>query len=215
MVVFFKYLFDERYLRGALRDNWLKLYDKQVGGKELLPFFLLFLKAFFLVSSNTVLVIHLPLPQLPQTKLLSFGASLLVSGCCCPATRQTPLDLASMAHMQSTFAKTLVTVLSQFVDDISVHLLALPSSQKWHTHHPLTLRSNLTLSPHSLWTTSSCACLPCLQARSGPPITQHSNLTQSPHSLWRVSLCACLPSSQKWHTHHSAQARGHTNLLAL
>uniref|UniRef100_A0A7S3QMQ0 Cilia- and flagella-associated protein 99 n=1 Tax=Dunaliella tertiolecta TaxID=3047 RepID=A0A7S3QMQ0_DUNTE len=29
MVVFFKYLFDERYLRGALRDNWLKLYDKQ------------------------------------------------------------------------------------------------------------------------------------------------------------------------------------------
>jgi len=31
MVVFFKYLFDERYLRGPLRDNWLKLYDKQVG----------------------------------------------------------------------------------------------------------------------------------------------------------------------------------------
>lgn len=31
MVVFFKYLFDERYLRGALRDNWLKLFDKQVG----------------------------------------------------------------------------------------------------------------------------------------------------------------------------------------
>lgn len=31
MVVFFRYLFDERYLTGALRDDWLKLYDKQVG----------------------------------------------------------------------------------------------------------------------------------------------------------------------------------------
>jgi hypothetical protein len=31
MVVFFRYLFDEEALRGALRDDWLKLYDKEVG----------------------------------------------------------------------------------------------------------------------------------------------------------------------------------------
>ncbi|KAG1668464.1 hypothetical protein FOA52_005237 [Chlamydomonas sp. UWO 241] len=29
MVVFFRYLFNEGYLRGAVRDDWLKLYDKQ------------------------------------------------------------------------------------------------------------------------------------------------------------------------------------------
>ena len=31
MLVFFKYLFDETYLKEAVRDEWLKLYDKQVG----------------------------------------------------------------------------------------------------------------------------------------------------------------------------------------
>ncbi|GFH16445.1 uncharacterized protein HaLaN_12867, partial [Haematococcus lacustris] len=29
MVVFFRYLFDEQALQGALRDDWLKLYDKE------------------------------------------------------------------------------------------------------------------------------------------------------------------------------------------
>lgn len=29
--VFLKYLFDESRLRGAVRDDWLKIYDKEVG----------------------------------------------------------------------------------------------------------------------------------------------------------------------------------------
>eukprot|EP00955_Chlamydomonas_euryale_P052745 355265-Chlamydomonas_euryale.AAC.1 len=29
LVVFFRYLFNEGYLRGAVRDDWLKLYDKE------------------------------------------------------------------------------------------------------------------------------------------------------------------------------------------
>lgn len=28
--VFLKYLFDERYLKEAVRDEWLKIYDKEV-----------------------------------------------------------------------------------------------------------------------------------------------------------------------------------------
>ena len=31
MVVFFRYLFNESYLKAAVRDDWLKLYDKEVG----------------------------------------------------------------------------------------------------------------------------------------------------------------------------------------
>lgn len=34
VVVFYRYLFDERYLKEAVRDDWLKLYDKEVGGVE-------------------------------------------------------------------------------------------------------------------------------------------------------------------------------------
>jgi hypothetical protein len=30
MVVFFRYLLNPHYLHTALRDDWLKLYDKQV-----------------------------------------------------------------------------------------------------------------------------------------------------------------------------------------
>jgi hypothetical protein len=36
MVVLFRYLFDEGYLRGPLRDGWLKLYDKEVSTAVLL-----------------------------------------------------------------------------------------------------------------------------------------------------------------------------------
>lgn len=32
VVVFYRYLFDERFLKEAVRDDWLKLYDKEVGG---------------------------------------------------------------------------------------------------------------------------------------------------------------------------------------
>lgn len=34
VVVFYRYLFDERYLKEAVRDDWLKLYDKEVGGGD-------------------------------------------------------------------------------------------------------------------------------------------------------------------------------------